>query len=142
MRLRFITPVAAMIAAAAFAAPVTAGDATFQVQVMESALTCHVTLSTVDTSKRLILFHIINNSSTPRGIMVWGVQSTMALPNQSANLYVMFRGPGNYPLVCTAGSYNHPTITGRGTFSIGIVNGRVVARIVPARGGSRGALTV
>ena len=140
MRLRFMAPAAAVIAAAAFAAPVTAGDATFQVQVVQSAKTCHVTLSTVDTTKRLILFHIINNSSTPRGVIVWGVQSTMALPGQSANLYVNFRGPGSYPLLCTAGSYNHPTITGRGTFSIGFVSGRIVAHVTPAKGGSRGTL--
>jgi len=140
MRLRFVVPVAAMIAAAAFAAPVTAGDATFQVQVTESATTCHISLSTVNTSKRLILFHIVNKSTTPRGIIVWGVQSTMALPRGEANLFVMFRNPGSYPFVCTAGSYNHPTITGRGLFSIGIVNGRIVVKVIPSRGG-HGALT-
>ena len=89
-----------------------------------------------------ILFHIINNSSTPRGIIVWGVRSTMALPNGSANLFVNFRSPGNYPFVYTAGSYNHPTITGRGHVRHRhIVNGRVVVHVRPGVGGTRGSLT-
>jgi hypothetical protein len=140
MRMRFVAPVAAAIGAAVLAAPVSAGPATAQVQVMESSTTCHVTLTRVGSNKRLILFHIINNSSVPRGIIVWGVHSTMALPRGEANLYVNFRGPGNYPFACTAGSYSHPTITGRGTFSIGFVNGKVVIRVIPSRGG-HGALT-
>ncbi|HSX22644.1 MAG TPA: hypothetical protein VLE97_07740 [Gaiellaceae bacterium] len=107
---------------------------------MLSSTSCHVTLSRVGSSERLILFHMINNSSVPRGIIVWGVHSTMTLPQQSANLYVNFRGPGNYPFACTAGAYSHPTITGRGTFSIGFVNGKVVIKIVPSRGGRGGSL--
>jgi hypothetical protein len=140
MRMRFVIPVAAAIGAAILAAPVSAGSATAQVEVMESSTTCHVTLTRVGTNKRLILFHIINNSLVPRGIIVWGVHSTMALPKGEANLYVNFRGPGNYPFFCTAGSYSHPTITGRGTFSIGFVSGKVVIRVIPSRGG-HGALT-
>jgi hypothetical protein len=140
MRLRFIAPAAAAIAAAVLAAPVSAGSATAQVQVMESSTTCHVTLARVGSNKRLILFHIVNNSSTPRGVIVWGVHSTMAFPNGEANLFVNFRGPGNYPFACTAGSYSHPTITGHGIFSIGFVNGRVVIRILPPPRGGRGSL--
>ena len=129
--MRVVVPVAAALAAA-LAAPASAGPATAQVNVVETAATCHLTLSSVSSSKSLILFHIVNNSSVPRGIVVMGVHSTMALPMGEANLYVRFHGAGSYPFACTAGSYSHPAITGRGIFRIGSAGS---IQLLPARGG-------
>jgi hypothetical protein len=130
MRFRVVAPAAAVLAAAAvIAAPASAGPATGQVNVVETASTCHLKVSSVASSAPLILFHIVDNSPIPRGIIVWGVHSTMALPGGEANLFVKFRGPGNYAYACTAGSYRHPTIAGRGVLRISPTG---ILRLLPA----------
>jgi hypothetical protein len=139
MRLRVAVPLAAALAAAVLVTPASAGNATIQVNVFETGSSCQVTLKAVSATKRLVLFHFVNNSTIPRGIIVWGVHSAVVQPKLEGDLYVKFPGPGSYPMACVAGSYSHPTITGRGIFRIGAGG---VVRILPAQGGNRGGFMV
>ena len=129
MRLRIIVPAAVLVLLAAFAVPAFA--TTYQTDVTMTNKTCTFTRTSVSKQNTMILFHVINNGTIPRGILVWGVKSKMALPQRDANLYVKFRGPGTYAYACTAGSYAHPTIIGSGHF---VIRGTTIVRVIPTRG--------
>jgi hypothetical protein len=137
MRLRLIVPIAAGVAVAAMLALPAFGRSTLttQVNVIETGSSCHLTVSSMRQSNLLILFHLVNTSLVPRGIIVWGVHSTMALPKGEANLFVKFSHPGLYPYACTANTYSHPKIVGSGILRLG-ANGRIT--FLPARGGGHG----
>ena len=131
MRVRVVVPAAALVLLAALAVPAFA--TTYQTDITMTNKTCTFTRTSVSTRNTMILFHVINNGTIPRGILVWGVKSKMALPQRDADLYVKFRGPGTYSYACTAGSYLHPTIIGRGVF---VIRGTRIVRVVPSHGGA------
>ena len=129
MRLRLVVPAAAIVLLAALAVPALA--TTYQTDVTMTNSGCTFTRTSVSQRNTMILFHVINNGTIPRGILVWGVQSKMALPQRDADLYVRFRGPGSYKYQCTAGSYHHPSVIGHGYF---VIRGSRIVRVVPFRG--------
>jgi hypothetical protein len=137
MGLRHLVPAAAVAAAAiVLAAPASSGIATAQVNVNETATGCRLTLTHQPSYVRLVLFHIVNFSGIPRGIIVRGAKSAMVPAKQEGNLYYKFPGTGTYSFKCTANTYGSPQIMGRGVIRIG-PTGRIT--IVPAAGGSGSA---
>lgn len=119
MHHRFAVALAVTAAAAFLAVPASAHRAlTHQVDVTETSRACKFQLTSVSRRNTTIVFHMINNSSMPRGLVMWSVKSKLAPPKGSANLVMKFRGPGAYRYSCIAGSYKHPTVFARGIFRI------------------------
>jgi hypothetical protein len=117
MKLRYLAPaLAAPVAAGVLAIPALAH--TFQVNVHATNATCKLALLAVNKPNTAIDFHIINNGTIAHGIVVHGVHSTMVPPKSAGDVIVNFHKAGTYHYACTAGKYLHPTITGRGMFTI------------------------
>jgi hypothetical protein len=117
MRFRLFPPaLAALAVVGVLAAPALAK--TFQDNVTVTDSSCKLALKTVSKPNTAIVFHLINNGAKPHGILVWGVKSAMVPPKSSGNLEVDFHKPGRYSYACTSGNYKHPTLFGKGVFTI------------------------
>jgi hypothetical protein len=121
MRFRFTAAVAVAVASAALLAlPAAARPLlTHQVNVTITNTGCKLQLNSVSRRNTTIVFHVINDSKFPAGIVVYSVKSKFASPKVGASdLTIKFRGPGHYQYTCVHGNYKHPTRIARGTFTI------------------------
>jgi hypothetical protein len=121
MRYRiFASAGVAVAAAAVLALPGFARTTlTHQINVTITNGGCKLQLNSVSRRNTTIVFHIINNSSRPAGIVIYSLKSKFAAPNVGASdLTIKFRGPGHYPYKCVAGNYKHPTRVAQGVFTI------------------------
>jgi plastocyanin len=117
MNARTIAPALAALAGAAVLA-VPAGAKTFQIDVTVTNASCKLALTAANTPNTAIDFHVINNGTIGHGIMVWGVKSSIFDAKREGDLLVNFHKPGTYHYACTAGSYKHPKLFGKGVFTI------------------------
>ena len=120
MRNRVLAPAAIAAAAVAFAAPAAAASKlTHQINVTVTNTGCSLQLESVSHRNTTIVFHVIDNSTRPAGIVVYGLKSKFAAPHVgAADLTITFRGAGHYPLRCVAGPYGHPLTLKRVSFTI------------------------
>jgi type 1 fimbria pilin len=121
MRSRILVAVGvAVMSAAVFAASATARPMlTHQVSVTVTNSGCSLQLNSVSRRNTTIVFHVINDSAKPAGIVIYGLKSKFASPKVGASdLIVKFRGPGHYKYACVAGAYSHPAKLKRGVFTI------------------------
>jgi hypothetical protein len=121
MRFRIIATVGvAVVSAALLALPATARPLlTHQVNVTITNNGCQLQLKSVSRRNTTIVFHIVNKSSLPAGIVIYNVKSKFATPKVGASdLVVNFRGAGHYPYTCVKGNYKHPTRVASGVFTI------------------------
>jgi hypothetical protein len=120
MRFRiFASAGVAVAAAAALAAPGFARTAlTHQVDVTITNQGCKLQLASVSRRNTTIVFHIINNSARPAGLLIYGVKSKFAPHASAADVRITFRGSGRYRYRCVAGNYKHPTAVAKGVFTI------------------------
>jgi hypothetical protein len=121
MRYRiFASAGVAVAAAAVLALPGFARTTlTHQVNVTITNKGCSLQLKSVSRRNTTIVFHIINDSARPAGIVIYSLKSKFAAPHVGASdLTIKFRGAGHYPYKCVAGNYLHPTRIGAGMFTI------------------------
>ena len=121
MRFRIIATVGvAVVSAALLALPVNARPLlTHQVNVTITNHGCQLQLKSVSRRNTTIVFHVINASTLPAGIVIYGVKSKFASPKVGASdLTIKFRGPGHYAYTCVRGNYKHPTPVAKGVFTI------------------------
>jgi type 1 fimbria pilin len=121
MRSRIIASAGIAVAAAAvFALPGFARPMlTHQINVTVTNSGCKLQLNSVSRRNTTIVFHIINNSARPAGLVIYSLESKFADPKVGASdLTIKFRGAGHYPYTCVAGSYKHPSRVAQGTFTI------------------------
>jgi plastocyanin len=117
MNARTIAPaLAALIGAAVLAVP--AGAKTFQIDVKVTNSSCKLALAAANVPNTAIDFHVINNGTIGHGIIIWGVKSSIFNAKSEGDLLVNFHKPGTFHYACTAGSYKHPTLFGKGVFTI------------------------
>jgi|GEM_PF-5470058 len=118
MRIRVLA--SAGVAAAALAAPAAAAPMlTHQIDVTVTNTGCTLQLNSVSRRNTTIVFHVIDNSARPAGIIVYGLKSKFAAAHVgAADLTIKFRGAGHYPLRCVAGPYGHPLTVKRLSFTI------------------------
>jgi hypothetical protein len=100
------------------AAPAAARPAlTHQIDVTFTNHGCHLQVNSVSRRNTTILFHLINNGSTPAGFVISSLTSKLAASHVGASdLMVTFQGPGHYPYRCTGGSGGRAVA--RGIFTI------------------------
>lgn len=92
---------------------------THQVNVTIHNSGCSLQLKSVSRRNTTIVFHIINDSARPAGIVIYSLKSKFASPKVGASdLTVKFRGAGHYPYKCVAGNYKHPARVASGVFTI------------------------
>jgi type 1 fimbria pilin len=121
MRFRILASAGVAVAAAAvLAVPGLARPAlTHQVNVTIHNSGCSLQLNSVSRVNTTIVFHVINDSAKPAGIVIYSLKSKFAAPKKGASdLTIKFRGAGHYPYTCVAGSYKHPTKIASGVFTI------------------------
>jgi hypothetical protein len=121
MRLRSIASAGvAVVSAAVLTLPAVARPMlTHEVNVTFTKSGCAWQFGSVSRANTRIVFHLINNSPAPAGIVIYGVKSRFATANGGeATLTVKFRGPGAYKYRCVHGNYKHPTLVRAGTFTI------------------------
>ena len=121
MRYRIFASTAGVVAAAAVLAlpGYAATTLTHQVNVTIRDGSCSLQLKSVSRRNTTIVFHIINDSARPAGLVVHSLKSKFAAPKVgSSDLTVRFRGAGHYPYTCVAGNYNHPSRIASGVFTI------------------------
>jgi hypothetical protein len=121
MRYRiFASAGVAVAAAVALAAPSFARTTlTHQVNVTVTNSSCKLQLSSVSRRNTTIVFHVVNDSKRPAGIVIYGLKSKFAAPKVGASdLEIRFRGAGHYKYACVAGNYKHPSTLKRGVFTI------------------------
>ena len=121
MRYRIFASAGVAVAAAAVLALPTFARTTLthQVNVTITNSGCKLQLNSVSRRNTTIVFHIINNSARPAGIVIYSLKSKFADPKVGASdLTIKFRGAGHYPYKCVAGNYSHPSRIAKGTFTI------------------------
>ena len=121
MRFRFIASVGvAVTSAAVLALPAAARPLlTHQVNVTITNTGCHLQLTSVSRRNTTIVFHVINDSKFPAGIVVYSVKSKFASPKVGASdLTIKFRKPGRYLYTCVHGNYKHPMRIAQGMFTV------------------------
>ena len=120
MRPRITAAVGVAVATAVLAGSAPARPAlTHQVTVTVTNGGCRLQLKSVSHRNTRIVFHVINDSKLPAGIVIYGLKSKFAAPHVGASdLIITFRGPGHYPYRCVRGNYLHPKTIARGTFTI------------------------
>jgi hypothetical protein len=121
MRIRILLSAGvAVTAAAVLAVPGLARPTlTHQVNVTIHNTSCTLQLTSVSRKNTTIVFHVINYSPRPAGIVIYGLKSKFAAPKVGASdLTIKFRGAGHYPYKCVGGSYTHPTKIASGAFTI------------------------
>jgi hypothetical protein len=121
MRYRiFASAGVAVVAAAVLALPGFARTTlTHQVNVTITNSGCTLQLNSVSRRNTTIVFHIINNSAKPAGLVIYSLKSKFAEPHVGASdLTIKFRGAGHYPYKCVKGNYAHPTPVAKGVFTI------------------------
>jgi hypothetical protein len=121
MRVRILASAGVAVAATAvLAAPGLARPTlTHQVNVTIRNSGCSLQLNSVSHKNTKIVFHIINDSARPAGIVIYSLKSKFAAAKVGASdLTIRFRGPGHYPYKCVAGAYKHPTKVDSGVFTI------------------------
>jgi hypothetical protein len=121
MRYRILASAGVAVAAAAvLALPGFARTTlTHQVNVTITNSGCKLQLNSVSRRNTTIVFHIINDSARPAGIVIYSLKSKFAAPKVGASdLMIKFRGAGHFPYKCVAGNYKHPTRIAKGTFTI------------------------
>ena len=92
---------------------------THQVNVTVHNGSCKLQLNSVSRKNTTIVFHVINDSAKPAGIVIYSLKSKFAAPkNGASDLTITFRGAGHYPYKCVTGSYLHPTKIASGVFTI------------------------
>jgi hypothetical protein len=121
MRLRILASAGVAVAAAAvlalpaFARP----QLTHQVNVTVKNTGCQLQLKSVSNKNTTIVFHVVNLSAKPAGIVIYGLKSRFAAAKVGASdLTIKFRGPGHYTYKCVRGSYLHPAKLSSGVFTI------------------------
>lgn len=106
---------AALLALPAFART----QLTHQVDVTVKNGGCRLQLQSVSRRNTTIVFHVVNLSNAPAGIVIYGLKSKFAAAKVGASdLEIKFRGPGHYPYTCVRGNYRHPTKVASGVFTI------------------------
>jgi hypothetical protein len=120
MRPRITAAVGAAVASAVLAGPAVAGPAlTHQVSVTVTNSGCRLQLRSVSHRNTRIVFHVINDSDLPAGIVIYGLKSKFAAPKVGASdLIILFHGPGHYRYRCVRGDYLHPKTLASGVFTI------------------------
>lgn len=120
MRARILATAGVAVAAAALAAPGFARTAlTHQVDVYVQHSTCTLQLNSVSRRNTTIVFHVVDRSARPAGIVIYGLESKFAEAKAGASdLEIRFRGPGHYRYSCVAGNYEHPAVLKRGVFTV------------------------
>jgi hypothetical protein len=121
MRFRILASAGVTVATAALLALPAAArpQLTHQVNVTVKNGGCSLQYRSVSHRNTTIVFHIVNLSSAPAGIVIYGLKSKFATPKVGASdLTIMFRGPGHYPYKCVRGNYAHPTKVAAGVFTI------------------------
>ena len=121
MRYRIIASAGVAVAAAAVLAQpgIARTTLTHQVNVTVTDNGCTLQLNSVSRRNTTIVFHIINDSARPAGIVIYSLKSKFAAPKAGASdLRIKFRGPGRYPYKCVAGNYRHPARVAQGDFTI------------------------
>jgi hypothetical protein len=92
---------------------------THQVNVTVTNSGCRLQLKSVSHRNTTIVFHVVNTSSLPAGIVIYGLKSKFADPKVGASdLIIRFHGPGHYPYRCVRGAYGHPSTVAKGVFTI------------------------
>src|SRR5919109_5398835 len=88
---------AAVLALPTYARPLL----THQVNVTITKSGCKWQLKSVSRRNTTIVFHIINNSARPAGIVIYSLKPKFASPKVGASdLTIKFRGAGHYPYKC------------------------------------------
>jgi hypothetical protein len=120
MRPRSTAAVGVAVASAVLAGPASARPAlTHQINVTVTNGSCRLQLKSVSHRNTRIVFHVINDSNAPAGIVIYGLKSKFAAPKVGASdLIIAFRGPGHYHYRCVRGSYLHPRTVASGVFTI------------------------
>ena len=117
MNVRTIAPAAAALAGAALLA-VPAAAQTFQINVKVTDSSCKLALKAANKPNTAIDFHIVNSGPAAHGFMIWGVKSHIFGAKNEGDLLVNFHKPGTFHYACTSGNYKHPTLYGKGIFTI------------------------
>src|SRR4051794_26696475 len=121
MRYRIFASTGVVVAAGAVPAlpGVARATLTHQVNVTIHNRSCQLQLQSVSKRNTTIVFHIVNDSARPAGIVIYSLKSKFASPKVgSSDLTVKFRGAGHYPYKCVAGNYKHPSRIAQGVFTI------------------------
>jgi hypothetical protein len=109
----------AVLSAVFTTAAVASSTLTHQINVTFSDHGCRLQLNSVSHRNTTIVFHIVNESSVPAGIVIYSLKSSFAASHVGASdLKITFHGPGRYPYRCVRGSYGHSTTLARGVFTI------------------------
>jgi len=115
MQPRITAAVGIAVVSAVIAAPAFARSAlTQQVNVTFTDHGCRLQVNSVSHRNTTIVFHLINDSSGPAGIVISSTTSKLTGSQVGAYLTITFQRPGRYPYRCTRGSET----TARGVFTI------------------------
>jgi type 1 fimbria pilin len=109
----------AVLSAIITASAVARSTLTHQINVTFTDHGCTLQLNSVSHRNTTIVFHVVNESSVPAGIVIYSLKSKFAASHVGASdLRITFHGPGRYPYKCVRGSYGHSKTLARGVFTI------------------------